>query len=152
MRKPRLILTFSDLVVIVEGRHNAATEPGMRFLIDELRVPEQTEILARVSLTLDEVLDFIWNIIDAQRSIHADALQCLDGVRPSTRDLGNEIKIFFAERLGEFVNRRCKEATCALVHVFDSIDPWTRPSRRASRVNFHVETALPTCLRALAVP
>ena len=73
------VLALAHLVVVVEHGHHLVAKPDVRFLLHQHRVAEQIEVLGRVAIALDQVLQLVGDVVDAQGGVQAGQLQGGEG-------------------------------------------------------------------------
>src|SRR5216684_3392942 len=74
-------------------RHDLVAEPDVRVLANEERVPKQIEVLTRLTTALQDVLDLVLHVVDAERGVYSCCLECVERALPPAGDLADEVEI-----------------------------------------------------------
>ena len=95
----------------------------MGLLLHQQGIAKKGKIIYRIPVTFDKIFQFIGDIIDAQSGFQARSLEGFEGPSATAGDLPIQVKIFFAQALGELLNNGIEIAGGPLVHMFHRIHP-----------------------------
>ena len=94
----------------------------MGVLLDEQRIAEKVEVINRIALAFDQILQLILYFINPKGRVDASSFDCVDSSISPTRDLANEKEVLFAKALRELVDHRGKVAGRSVSHVLDRVN------------------------------
>src|SRR5262249_24730171 len=114
--EPRLLVALPHLVVVVVERHHLVLEPDVRVLLDEERVAEQIEVGGGLPVALDQILELVRDVVDAERGIDAGDFQRPIRAVTAAGDLADQVEAVLAETLGELVDHRGQVSGGAEIH------------------------------------
>ncbi len=108
--------------MIVDHGHDLVAEPDVRILLDLQRVAEEVEVVAGVSIALDQVLELVLHVIDAESGVQPRGLHGVEGSDPATGHFAHEQEFLLAEALRELVDGRGEVTRGPVAHVLHGVD------------------------------
>ena len=119
------VVSFSNLVVVIDHGHHFVAEPDVRVLLHLKGVAEQIKIIDWISITFNQVFQLVLHIVDTESSIDAGSFHGIKSLYTPAGYFSNEQEIFFPQTFGEFVNNGCEVTGRPVAHVFHGVDPIT---------------------------
>jgi hypothetical protein len=125
-----LVVAFADLVVIVDHGQDFVAEPCVGLLPDLERIAEKIEVIRGIAIPLDQILELVLDVIDAQRGVKSGGLDRVKGPHPAARDLADQKKMLFANAHPELMDHRRKIPGRTVAHVLNRIHAVTIDIRK----------------------
>ncbi len=82
----------------------------------------RSKYLGRIAESLDEVLDLVLHVVDAERRVHARDFERAKRPLAPAGDFADQVEVLLAETLGEFVDDGREQPARPVVHVLDRVD------------------------------